>query len=143
MSASQPSPPPRPTPVRPLSPADEQLWSVLAHVGNVLWFLLSLLILLILGPRSTRVRQEAKEALNASITATIAWVVLQVAGAVVGAVGAHAPIGIDLLFILTGGLISLLQFAVWVLLVVLSVVAAVRVSSGGGFRYPLALRLIS
>ena len=43
----------------PLSPADETLWSTLAHIGNVIGCLPSLLILLILGPRSPRVRQES------------------------------------------------------------------------------------
>src|SRR3978361_1879888 len=77
---------------QPLSPADENLWSTLAHIGNILGFLPSLLILLILGPRSARVRQESREALNFVITALIGWVALWVVGILVGAI-ANAAAG--------------------------------------------------
>ena len=137
MSESQPGPA-----AQPLSPADETLWSTLAHVGNVLGFLPSLLILLILGPRSTRVRQESREALNFVLTATIALVALWVLGAVVDTLYAGLPRGIDLIFGLLGLLVRLAQFAVWVVVVVFSILAAVRVNSGGTYRYPVALRLV-
>jgi uncharacterized Tic20 family protein len=126
----------------PLSPADENLWSTLAHIGNVIGFLPSLLIFLILGPRSPRVRQESREALNFVITGLIAWVALWIAGAVVGGIANALPSGIGLLFGLIGLLIGLAAFAVWVVVVVLSIVAAVRVNSGGSYRYPFSLRLI-
>lgn len=126
----------------PLAPADETLWSTLAHIGNVVGFLPSLLILLILGPRSPRVRQESREALNLVITAIIAWVALWILGAVVTGIAHALPSGIGLLFGLLGLLIGLAAFAVWVLVVVLSIVAAVRVNSGASYRYPFALRLI-
>jgi uncharacterized Tic20 family protein len=137
MTESQPT-----SPARPLSPSDENLWSTLAHIGNVLGFLPSLLILLILGPRSTRVRQESREALNFVITAIIVWVALWVVGIVVGSIADAAPSVIGLLFVLLGLLIGLAEFAVWVLLVVFSIVAAVRVNSGASYRYPFSLRLI-
>ena len=127
---------------QPLSPADESLWSTLAHIGNIIGFLPSLLIFLILGPRSGRVRQESAEALNFVITATIAWVALAIIGIVLSAIGNALPSGIDLIFGLLGLLVTFLQFAVWVVLVIFSIVAAVRVNSGGSFRYPFALRLI-
>jgi uncharacterized Tic20 family protein len=129
-------------PPQPLSPADETLWSTLAHIGNVLGFLPSLLILLILGPRSTRVRQESREALNFVITAIVAWIALWIVGIVVGVVARSTPDGVSLLFVLLGLLVGLAQFAVWVLLIVFSIVAAVRVNSGASYRYPIALRLI-
>lgn len=126
----------------PLSPADETLWSTVAHIGNVLGFLPSLLILLILGPRSPRVREESREALNFVITAIAAWAALWLVGVVLNIVARSTPDGISLLFVLLGLLVGLAQFAVWVLLVVFSIVAAVRVNSGASYRYPLALRLI-
>ena len=126
----------------PLSPADETLWSTLAHIGNVIGFLPSLLILLILGPRSPRVRQESREALNFVLTAFIGWVALWILGIVAGTIGSALPNGIGLLFGLIGLLIGLAEFAVWVLLVVFSIVAAVRVNSGASYRYPFSLRLI-
>jgi uncharacterized protein len=127
---------------QPLSPADENLWSTLAHVGNVLGFLPSLLILLILGPRSARVRQESREALNFVLTALLVWIALWIVGMVVGSVANAAPSAIGLLVVLLGLLIGLAGFAVWVLLVVFSIVAAVRVNSGASYRYPFSLRLI-
>jgi len=126
----------------PLSPADENLWSTLAHIGNVIGFLPSLLILLILGPRSPRVRQESREALNLVLTALIAWVALWVVGIVLGTIGHALPSPVGLLFGLLGLLVGLAEFVVWVLVVVFSIVAAVRVNSGASYRYPFALRLI-
>ena len=137
MSESQPA-----SSAPPLSSADEHLWSTLAHIGGVIGFLPSLLILLILGPRSPRVRQESREALNFVLSAFIAWVALWIVGAVVGGIANALPSGIGLLFRLIGLLIGLAAFAVWVLVVVFSIVAAVRVNSGGSYRYPFSLRLI-
>jgi uncharacterized protein len=129
-------------PAQPLSPADEKLWSTLAHIGNIIGFLPSLLILLILGPRSPRVRTESREALNFVITVAIAEVALWIVGAIFNALYTVTPSGIDLVFVLLGFIVGLAQFALWVLLVVLSIVAAVRVNAGGSYRYPFALRLV-
>jgi uncharacterized protein len=137
MSASQPT-----SSAPPLSPADENLWSTLAHIGNIIGFLPSLLILLILGPRSGRVRQESREALNFVLSAFIAWIALWIAGAVVGGIANALPRAIGLVLGLLGLLIGLAAFAVWVLVVVFSIVAAVRVNSGASYRYPFSLRLI-
>ncbi len=137
MTQSQPT-----AAAQPLSPADEKLWSTLAHVGNIIGFLPSLLIFLILGPRSARVREESKEALNFVLTAIIAYVVLIILGVILSVIGANAPSGISLVFGLLGLVVGLAEFAVWVLLIVFSIVAAVRVNNGGTYRYPLALRLI-
>ena len=52
------------------------------------------------------------------------------------------PSGIDVLFGLLGLLLTLVEFAIYILLVVFSIVAAVRVNNGGSYRYPFALRLI-
>jgi uncharacterized protein len=137
MTESQPA-----AAAQPLSPADEKLWSTLAHIGNIIGFLPSLLIFLILGPRSARVREESKEALNFVITAIIAWVALAIVGVIVNVIYQNLPVGIDVVFLLIGILITLLQWAVWIGLIVFSIVAGVRVNGGGTFRYPFALRLI-
>ncbi|MGT2426801.1 DUF4870 domain-containing protein [Amnibacterium kyonggiense] len=126
----------------PLTPADEQLWSTLAHLGNIVGFVPSLLILLVLGPRSARVRQESREALNFVITATIAWVALLIVGRVLGVLYDALPTGIDLVFGLLGFLVGLAQLGIWLVVVVLAIAAAVRIGNGGSFRYPLALRLV-
>jgi uncharacterized Tic20 family protein len=127
---------------RPLSPDDERAWSIVAHLGNVLGPVPSLLIMLLLGPRSTRVRVESREALNFSITATIVWVALWILAGVLRAVYDATPPGFNLGFGLLAFLLGFLQFVVWVVVVVLSIVAASRVNAGGTFRYPFTLRLV-
>ncbi len=127
---------------QPLSPADEKLWSTLAHVGNIIGFLPSLLIFLILGPRGAHVRTESREALNFVITAIIGIVALNIVGAIVSVIYFQLPSGIDVIFGLLGLLLNLVEFAIYILLVVFSIVAAVRVNAGGSYRYPFALRLI-
>ena len=129
-------------PAQPLSPADEKLWSTLAHVGNIVGFLPSLLIFLILGPRSAQVKEQSREALNFVITIAIAEVALVVLSIIIGAIADAAPSGIGLLIGLVGLLIGLVQFAVYVALIVFSIVGAVRVNAGGSYRYPFSLRLI-
>ena len=113
-----------------------------AHIGNIVGFLPSLLIFLILGPRSARVREESKEALHFVITAAIAWIALYIVGIVLGVLIRATPSGIDLVFGLLGFLVGVAYFAVWVVLVVFSIIAATRVNAGGSYRYPFSLRLI-
>jgi uncharacterized Tic20 family protein len=108
----------------------------------VLGFLPSLLILLILGPRSARVKRESTEALNFVLTALIALIALWVLGAVVGVFAGALPSGAAVLFVLLSLLIGLVQFSIWVVVIVFSIVAAVRVNGGESFRYPFALRLV-
>ncbi|GAA4744738.1 hypothetical protein GCM10025783_15620 [Amnibacterium soli] len=126
----------------PLPPADETLWSTLAHFGTVVGFLPSLLILLLVGPRSARVQEEAGRALDFALTACIALVALWVLGAAAGGVASIVPRGADLPFLLLGFLIGLVAFGGWVLVVALSIAAAVRVHHGASFRYPFSLRLV-
>lgn len=126
----------------PLSSSDERLWASLAHFGNVLGFLPSLLIFLILGPRSAVVKDQAREALNFAITAAIVFAALYIVGAVIGAIGGSAPSGVALIFALLGLLVGLASFAVWVAYIVFSIIAGVRVNGGGTYRYPFALRLV-
>lgn len=138
---TQPQPQPMPA-SQPLSVSDQNLWSTLAHIGNIVGFLPSLLIFLILGPRSARVKTESREALNFVITAILAYIALQIVGVLVNVLYQQLPAGIDVIFLLLGLLITFVSFAVWVLVVVFSIVAAVRVNKGGSYRYPFALRLI-
>ena len=126
----------------PLSASDERLWASLAHFGNILGFLPSLLIFLILGPRSTLVKEQSREALNFVITAAIAFAVVYVVGLVVGGIAGAAPNAVAVLFALISLLIGLVGFAVWVTYVVFSIIAGVRVNGGGVFRYPFSLRLV-
>ena len=126
----------------PLSAPDERLYASLAHFGNIVGFLPSLLVFLLLGTRGRLVRDESREALNFSLTALIAWVALAVIGRLFGVFQDALPAGPDLLFVVLVFLTGLAQLGVWVVVVVLSIVAGLRVQHGGGYRYPVALRLV-
>ncbi len=111
-----------------MSPAEEQNWCVAAHLSGlvasfvVLPFLGPLLVLLIAGGRSPRVRRNAVEALNFSISALI-----------------YGLVSFVLLIILVG---FVLLPAVAIGYLVLSILAAVAASQGTDYRYPLTLRLV-
>ncbi|MFD1713880.1 DUF4870 domain-containing protein [Amnibacterium flavum] len=127
----QPYSPPPAAPAAPLSAADDKLWASLAHFGGVIGPLPSLLIFLILKDRGALVREESKEALNFQISATIAYVALWILSAILGAI--FWPLGI---------LIGFLQFALWIVVVIFSILGGVRVQQGGSYRYPFAYRFI-
>ena len=136
------SPTPQPYAAQPLSPSDEKLWASLAHFGNILGLLPSLLIFLILKDRSVKVRQESKEALNWIITVAIAFVALIIIGTIFTVLGAALPSGIDIIFGLLGGLVGFLYFALYVVNIIFAILGGVRVNQGGSYRYPFNLRLI-
>ena len=107
---------------------EEQNWCVAAHLSGLLAsmvglpFLGPLVVLLVAGGRSARVRRNAVEALNVSITALI-----------------YGVASIVLMLVLIG---FVLLPAVVIGYLVLSIVAAVAASQGRDFRYPLTLRLV-
>ncbi|WP_375400669.1 DUF4870 domain-containing protein [uncultured Amnibacterium sp.] len=136
------SPTPQPYAAQPLSPSDEKLWASLAHFGNILGLLPSLLIFLILKDRSVRVRQESKEALNFIITALIGYVVLIIVQVILGGIAGALPSGIALVFIAIGFLVGLVQIALYMAVIVFSILGGIRVNGGGSYRYPVNLRLI-
>ena len=136
------SPTPQPYAAAPLSPSDEKLWASLAHFGNILGLLPSLLIFLILKDRSVKVRQESKEALNFIGTAIIGYVVLFILSIIVGAIASALPSGIDLIFLGIGFLIGLAELLLYIGVIVFSIIGGVRVNGGGSYRYPFNLRLI-
>lgn len=129
MSATPPPPPPPPQ--QPyggqqpqLSPADEKLWATLIHVGGILFsFIPALVGYLVLKDRGPFIRSHTATALNFQITLAIAYVV----GIILSIVG----IGV------------LIFFAVWVLNIVFSIIAAVKANQGAFYTYPIAIRFLS
>lgn len=114
----------------PLTPAEERNWAMAAHLSSILaaWFFLlgavgPLVVLLIQGKRSAFVRAQSVEALNFNISILIYSVVAWI-----------------LAFVLIG---FLLLGVLFVFQVVFTVIAAVKVSNGEPYRYPLTLRLVS
>ena len=108
----------------PMSPADEKLWSILIHIGGIVFgFLAPLIGYLVLKDRGPFVREHSAAALNFQLTMLI--------GYVIGAVTFIFLIGI---FILC---------AVWVLTVVFGILAAVAANQGRYYTYPLSIKFVS
>ena len=114
---------------QPLSPDQERLWAMLAHLLSIvaayiaLGFLAPLIVLLLFGPRSAYVRAHAVESLNFNLT----WLL-------------YAIIGVALAFLLIG--IPIL-IALGIAYLVLVIIASVRANNGEFFRYPLTIRFVS
>lgn len=107
----------------------ERNWAMGAHLGSFLaaWFALGLIcpliVLLARGSTSPFIRRHAVESLNFQINALVWTVVL------------------SLLIIVFIGLVLLPIYGVCYAIVV--VMASIRASKGGQFRYPLTVRFIS
>ena len=103
---------------------NEKIWALLSHLSSFIGmpFLLPLIVYLAMRGDSTYVAENAREALNFHLSLLLyalcciplVWIL----------------VGIPLLLVL--GLASL----------VLAIVAAVKASDGGCYRYPLTLRLV-
>ncbi len=120
MSFNAPPPPPE---FQSGSSSNDQTMIVLAHLGGiVLGFIPALVIMLTSGTKSARVRAQAVEALNFQITLLIASLIAGV---------------------LTLVLIGLLLLPIVMLAgLVFPILAAIKVSNGQDYTYPLALRLV-
>ena len=112
----------------PMSPDQERLWGMLAHLLSfvaaylALGFVAPLVVLLVFGPRSAYVRAHAVESLNFNLS----WLLYAVVG------GILLIVGIGLLILIALGLAYL----------VLVVIASVRANNGEFFRYPLTIRFM-
>lgn len=123
-------------PAAPLTAAEDKQWAMWAHIGGVIGFLPSLIILLVFKDRGQLTRQEAKEALNWQITFTIGYIVLLIAVTIINGILLFTPAyGL-------AGLFSLLPLAWWILNVIFSILGGVKVNSGGSYRYPFAFRFV-
>ena len=110
----------------PLTPDQERTWASYAHLGGILGFLPSLIIWLVYKDRGPFVTSEARKALNFMITATIAWVAVYI---------------LDVAF-LPYLLASLLNLAIWVVVVVFSIQGFQSAQKGQPFKYPFSLELV-
>ena len=111
-----------------LTPDQERLWGMLAHLLSFvaaylfLGFVAPLIVLLVFGQRSPFVRANAVESLNLHLT----WLLY----GIVGVILAFLLIGIPILIVL--GIAYL----------VLVVIASVRANNGEVYRYPATIRFI-
>lgn len=109
---------------------DDKNWAVIAHLSAVAGLVIPfgnvvgpLVVMLTKGKESNLVGDQAREALNFQIAATIAFLISMV-----------------LMFVLVG---FLLMPIVGIIDLVFVVMAAVAASRGERYRYPLTVRLIN
>jgi uncharacterized protein len=126
-----PAPPPYggPPPYDPVPPAtntDDKNIAMLTHLSGILFsIIMPLIVWLMHKDRADKAYlvTEAKEALNFQITVLIGYVICWI-----------------LTFLLIGMILTPL---LWLANLIFCIIAAVKVSSDGTYRYPFALRLIS
>ena len=108
-----------------LPKGNDKIWSILCHLSSFIGvgFILPLVVYLAMKGESEYVRGNAREALNFHISVLI-----------------YCICCIPLVFILIGiPLLLVIAFGSFIL----GIVAAVKASDGGCYRYPLTLRLIT
>ena len=116
---------------RPLQPSDERMWAMFTHLSALVGIVVGagfigwlgpLIIFLVFKDRSAFVAEHGKTTLNFQITMFIANVIAFV-----------------LWFVLVGFLITA---AIYVVVIVFSIIATVAASRGERYEYPLTIRFI-
>jgi uncharacterized Tic20 family protein len=125
----------------PASTQDERMWGALTHGGAALGWLVSagllslalpILVLIVRGPSSAFVAEQARECLNFQLTVYVLTIVCAIM-AIVTAVLLPVPF---LLFLIP------FLILIYPLAIVWMVIAACRSANGEFFRYPLCLRFV-
>lgn len=106
-----------------MSPADQRMWAMLAHLGGILfYFLAPLIVWLVQKDRGAYVADQSKEALNFQLTMLI--------GSVIGSILIVVGIGI------------VIVVAIWIMIIVFSILAALAANKGEAYRYPVTIRMV-
>jgi len=120
----------------PYTPQQDQTMAMWAHLGGILSIIPPLIIWLIGKDRGPRTSVEGKEAVNWQITVIIGQVAVAIVAAILSAIlwstGAWG----------VASLVSNLPWLLWVANVVFCIIAALKVNSGGSYRYPVNFRFI-
>jgi uncharacterized Tic20 family protein len=120
-----------------LSETEDRQWASAAHFGNIFGLLPALVVWLVLNDRGAKTRVEAGESLNWIINVTAAAVALWIVYVIFEVIAiALPPVSI------LANLVGLVIFAVYVLNVTFAIIAGIRVSKGGSYRYPINIRWI-
>lgn len=109
----------------PGSSRNDRLWAVLSHLSSLVGvgFILPLVVYLVMRRESEYVAGNAREALNFHISVLL-----------------YGLLCIPLVFVIVGiPLLVLIGLGT----LILSIVAAVKASDGGCYRYPLTIRMVS
>ena len=121
-----PPPPQSPVPAEraQMNPSDEKLWATLIHIGGIFFsFIPALIGYLVLKDRGPFIREHTAAALNFQITMAIAYVVSYV------------------LWLAVMGIF--LTIAIGVVVIVFSIIAAVKANQGQLYTYPLSIKFVS
>ena len=104
---------------------NDKIWSMLSHLSSFvgLPFLLPLVVYLAMRDDSPYARANAREALNFHLSLVI-----------------YSLCCIPLFFLF--GLGAALVAGMWLASLILSIIAAIKVSNGESYHYPLTLRLV-
>ena len=122
MSENPPTTPAYPT-AQPMSPEDQRLWATLDHIGGIFFgWVSTLVVYLVLKDRGGFIREHSKTALNFHITMVLALIV-----------------GWVLTIVLVGFLILA---AVYIVIIVFAIIAAMKANSGELYSYPLTIKFI-
>ncbi|WP_166873077.1 MULTISPECIES: DUF4870 domain-containing protein [unclassified Salinibacterium] len=106
-----------------LSPADEKMWATLIHIGGIFFsFVPALIGYLVLKDRGPFVREHSRNALNFQLTMLLA--------SFIGGITSVILIG----FLILG--------AVFIVVVVFSILAAVAANRGQMYVYPLTIQFV-
>ncbi|WP_231595165.1 DUF4870 domain-containing protein [Salinibacterium sp. SWN1162] len=123
MSDSTPPPASPYAPIQPMSPSDEKLWATLIHVGGIFFsFVPALVGYLVFKDRGPFINAHARTALNFQITMAIAYAV-----------------SVILMLVVIG---YLTMFAVAIIILIFSIIAAVAANNGQAYKYPLTIEFI-
>lgn len=102
---------------------DDKTLAILTHLSGIFFsFIVPLIVWLTAKDTKPWLAEQSKEALNFQLTVLIGYIVSSA-----------------LMLVLIGFITIMI---VWALSIILSIVAAVRVSQGVDFHYPLTIRLI-
>lgn len=102
---------------------DEKTLAILTHLSGIFFSIIVPLIVWLTSKETKPwLADQAKEALNFQITVLIGYIISSA-----------------LMIILVGFITFMI---VWALSIILSIIAAVRVSQGVDFRYPMTVRLV-
>lgn len=106
-----------------MSPSDEKLWATLIHIGGIFFsFVPALIGYLVLKDRGPFIRAHATTALNFQLTMLIGYIV-----------------GSILTFVIIGIFVML---AVGIVILIFSIIAALKANKGEWYSYPMTISFI-
>lgn len=132
MSDQTPPPAAAPQPNQPYTQETDRQMASFAHLSGILGILIPLILWLVGKDRGPLTNSEGKESVNFQITALIGYI----AAIIVGSILTFVTAGI--LFFIGG----LLQFAIWVTVVIFCIQGFTKAKDGHSYTYPFAIRLI-